>query len=378
MQLIRPIRTQDIDALIDIADLSGPGFTSLPLHPELLEQKIAQSIESMQQPLSRPQGEHYLFVLEETDSGAVIGTTAIASAIGMSDPWYHYRIGTMVHASRAMNIHNCFRTLYLCNDYTGHSEVCSLFLHPQYRGQKSRAVTQGLQSAGMPRGAKSPNGYGGTLLSKSRLLFMAQFPDRFAERVIAEMRGVSNESGISPFWEGLGRHFFTMEFSEADYLTGLGNKSFIAELMPKHSIYIHLLPETAQQVIGEVHNNTRPARKMLEDEGFHFEGYVDIFDAGPTLVSRLKDLRTVRHSRLYPVDIVTAGDRQHEPDPDAQPCLMANTGLQQYRCLVDTIRVPDEGQPLLLNEQLAENLLLQPGESLRMVPLALTRKRQLS
>ena len=370
MQLIRPIRTQDIDALIEIADLSGPGFTSLPLHPELLEQKIAQSIESMQQPLSRPQGEHYLFVLEDTDNGAVIGTTAIASSIGMRDPWYHYRIGTMVHASRAMNIHNCFRTLYLCNDYTGHSEVCSLFLHPQYRGNKSRTASPSPRPQAMP-----PNGYSGTLLSKSRFLFMAQFPDRFAERVIAEMRGVSDESGISPFWEGLGRHFFTMEFSEADYLTGLGNKSFIAELMPKNSIYIHLLPEAAQQVIGEVHNNTRPARKMLEDEGFHFEGYVDIFDAGPTLVSRIKDLRTVRHSQLYPIEIMKTEKPQKESDGDTEPCLLANTGLQQYRCLVDAIRVPDEGQPLLLNEQLAEALLLQSGDSLRMVPLALTRKR---
>ncbi|MEH6649011.1 MAG: arginine N-succinyltransferase [Motiliproteus sp.] len=378
MQLIRPIRAQDIDALIEIADISGPGFTSLPLHAELLEQKIAQSIESMQQPLSRPQGEHYLFVLEDTESGAVIGTTAIASAVGMNDPWYHYRIGTMVHASRAMNIHNCFRTLYLCNDYTGHSEVCSLFLHPQYRGSKNRGTSSVRQKSQVAqRTTEQPNGYSGTLLSKSRLLFMAQFPDRFAERVIAEMRGVSTEPGISPFWEGLGRHFFTMEFSEADYLTGLGNKSFIAELMPKHSIYIHLLPESAQQVIGEVHSNTRPARKMLEDEGFHFEGYVDIFDAGPTLVSRLKDLRTVRHSQLYPVQIQVKEAGLNVADSTVEQCLLANTGLQQYRCLVDMIHVPDEGHPLLLSQQLAETLLLQSGDSVRMVPLALTRKRPL-
>jgi arginine N-succinyltransferase len=33
------------------------------------------------------------------------------------------------------------------------------------------------------------------------------------------MRGISDEQGHSPFWESLGRHFFKMEFSQADYLT---------------------------------------------------------------------------------------------------------------------------------------------------------------
>lgn len=372
MPLIRPIRTEDIDALIEIAELSGPGFTSLPLHPDLLERKIAQSVESMRQPLSRPQGEHYLFVLEDSESQRVIGTTAIASMVGMSDPWYHYRIGTVVHASREMSIHNSFRTLYLCNDYTGHSEVCTLFLHPQYRGKKQteqhRDTPALLDSPTLPNNPTSR--YNGTLLSKCRFLFMAQHPDRFSERVIAEMRGVSDEHGSSPFWEGLGRHFFTMEFSEADYLTGLGNKSFIAELMPKHSIYIHLLPESAQQVIGEVHANTRPARKMLEDEGFHFEGYVDIFDAGPTLVSRVKDLRTVCHSQLRKVQIDDRGDL----DASGEHCLIANTQLQQFRSTVAPVALLADSM-VALPAALAADLLLDDGDEARLVLLSQLRKR---
>ncbi|RDE18764.1 arginine N-succinyltransferase [Motiliproteus coralliicola] len=345
MNVIRPIERDDLSALLRIAELSGPGFTSLPLHPELLEQRINQSIASLQLASGRLDGDHYLFVLEHGETGEVIGTTAISSRVGMRDPWYHYRIGTVVHASREMGIHNRFNTLYLCNDYTGHSEVCSLFLDPAYRRDRN-----------------------GTLLSKCRFLFMAQFPERFAERVIAEMRGVSNDAGGSPFWEGLGRHFFSMEFSEADYLTGLGNKSFIAELMPKHSIYIHLLPESAQQVIGEVHRNTRPARKMLEDEGFHFEGYVDIFDAGPTLICRLSDIRSVCYSERQQLSKVV------NKLPPGQACLLANTRLQGFRCILTELPYFPEGQ-LQLSRIQAEALQVEPGDGLRLVPLALTRKR---
>ena len=89
------------------------------------------------------------------------------------------------------------------------------------------------------------------------------------------MRGMSDEEGRSPFWESLGRHFFKMEFSQADYLTGVGNKAFIAELMPKFPLYTCFLSEEARGVIGRVHPNTEPALAMLKAEGFSYQGYVD-------------------------------------------------------------------------------------------------------
>ena len=120
----------------------------------------------------------------------------------------------------------------------------------------------------------------------------------FTEKLIAEMRGYQAEDGSSPFYEGLGRHFFKMDFDHVDELTALGKKSFIAELMPRQPLYVDYLPESAQEVIGKVHRNTQPARKMLEQEGMHFEGYVDIFDAGPVLQARVSELRAMRQSEL--------------------------------------------------------------------------------
>jgi len=214
-----------------------------------------------------------------------------------------------------------------------------LFLDPEYRHSKN-----------------------GSLLSKSRFLFLAQFPERFESKIIAEMRGVSDADGQSPFWDGLGGHFFDMPFADADRLTGIGKKEFIAELMPRHPLYINLLPEEARAVIGEVHDNTRPARKMLEDEGFRYQGYVDIFDAGPTLETQIQDIRAVRDSQHYTVSVedqVATGDT---------PYLVSNTRLTDYRCTMVYIKAP-ESDPLYISTELANALHLQTGDLLRAVPL---------
>lgn len=337
ISVIRPIRANDLDALYQMAVESGPGFTSLPTNRELLAKKIAASEKALSNNITKPAGESYLFVMEQGASAKVIGVCGIEAAVGLKEPFYHYRLGKVVHASRELGVHNTFRTLYLCNDYTGSSEVCTLYLAPDSRHSNN-----------------------GGLLSKSRFMFMAEFQQRFTEKVIAEMRGVSNEHGQSPFWDGLGRHFFSMEFSEADYLTGIGNKVFIAELMPKHSIYLHLLPKTAQQVIGQVHQNTVPARKMLEREGFRYENYVDIFDAGPTLACHLSDIRAVQDSHYTRVHIGPA-------HPHSIPYLISNTQLSNFRCTMLNIG-PSEGQ-ITLPADVASLLEVSQGDRVRVVAL---------
>ncbi len=167
-------------------------------------------------------------------NGSVVGISAIEAAVGLAEPWYNYHVGTQVHASRELDVYTAAPTLFLANDHTGHSELCSLFLDARYR-----------------------HGKNGPLLAKARLLFIAEFADRFAPKVIAELRGKLDADGKSPFWEGLGRHFFAMEYSRADYLTGIGQKAFIAELMPRHPVYTTLLPADARAAIGEVHADTR-------------------------------------------------------------------------------------------------------------------------
>ena len=44
--ILRPIQKSDYAALVTIADESGHGFTSLPNNEELLQKKIAHSVNS--------------------------------------------------------------------------------------------------------------------------------------------------------------------------------------------------------------------------------------------------------------------------------------------------------------------------------------------
>lgn len=349
MYYIRPIEKNDLEALHNIALESGPGFTSLPENTDLLREKINRSIDSLKQKTTPSQSGSYLFVLVDHTSNKVVGTTGIEAAVGLSEPWYHYRVGTMVHASRELNIHHQFKTLYLCNDYTGCSEVCTLYLQPNHRHSQN-----------------------GSLLSKSRFLFMAEQPQRFSKRVIAEMRGYSDEQGRSPFWEGLGRKFFAMDYSEADYLTGSGNKVFIAELMPKYSIYIHLLPDEAQEVIGKVHANTEPARALLESEGFRFENYVDIFDAGPTITAPLEKIRAIRDSRYVTLHInekLAANTLEDSIStlPPTQPYLLSNTQTTQFRCCLSAAL--ERKNVTEISPETAEVLQLNEGDTMRLVEL---------
>ncbi len=79
------------------------------------------------------------------------------------------------------------------------------------------------------------------------------------------------------------------------------SKSFIDELLPKHPILTNLLPEDAQKVIAELHPHTAPARHILEQEGFKFNGLVGIFEPGPVLETKLSEVRSYKESVVIEV-----------------------------------------------------------------------------
>jgi arginine N-succinyltransferase len=195
----------------------------------------------------------------------------------------------------------------------------------------------------------------GKLLSKSRFMFIKQHQERFAQTVIAEMRGVSDDNGSSPFWQWLEEHFFSMDFPTADYLTGIGQKVFIAELMPKYPIYVNLLSKNAQAVIGKVHDNTRPAIELLKSEGFTFNGYVDIFDAGPTVEAKVDNIATIRNAKHFKVEI-------GEPSGDTM-VLLANEKLTDFRATVVPMTFDERMSSIVITQQVADALYLQAGDS---------------
>lgn len=334
--IVRPVRSADLPALFDLARSTGAGLTTLPANMERLAHRVSWAEKTFRGEAERADAD-YLFVLED-DDGKVVGISAVAGAVGMREPWYNYRLGLTVSASQELKIHREIPTLFLANDLTGNSELCSLFLHAEHR-----------------------SGLNGRLLSKARFLFIAEFRELFGDKVIAEMRGMSDAEGRSPFWESLGRHFFKMEFSQADYLTGVGNKAFIAELMPKFPLYTCFLSPEARSTIGRVHPDTEPALAMLKGEGFAYQGYVDIFDAGPAIEVPTDKIRAVQNSQTLVLAVGTPGD-------DATPYLIHNRKREDCRITAAPARVA--AGTLVVDAQTAKRLQLAVGAQVRAVPLS--------
>ncbi len=327
---VRPAVNDDFNAIYEMAKLTGGGFTNLPPDKGALVAKLARSEDAFSRTEDSPDGDLFLFVLENVDTGQIRGTCQVFSRVGMQQPFYSYRIGTLTQTSRELDRTFKAETLNLCTDYEGSSEVGGLFLHP------------GERAGGL-----------GMLLARSRYLFIKLHRERFAARLIAELRGVIDEAGGSPFWDAIAGRFFGMSFQEADEFNGAHGTQFIADLMPKTPIYTAMLPESARTVLGVPHPSGRAAMKMLEREGFSANGYVDIFDGGPTMAVATDQIRTVREAR----ELIFAGAENREEGGQA---LMASGHLNRFAAAYGHYHLDADGRAIT-DTKSASLLALEPG-----------------
>src|SRR3990167_1379801 len=274
MMLFRAANKQDLQAIHALAKTSGVGMTTFPKDITLLEKRLTQAHHAFNTSLDTPDDEYYLFVLEDTTTHQIVGTAAIEALTGKTTPFYSYRRTVCLKTCPSLHLESTHDYLSLVHDNEGCTEICTLYLNPTYRRDSN-----------------------GLLLSLARFLFMAEYPQRFASRVIADMRGVSDEQGNSPFWDAVGYPFFQIPFTQADQLTLSTDKQFIADLIPRYPIYINLLPLRAQIVLGHPHASTVPAMNILFREGFTHNQTIDIFDAGPTLEVEQCKIRTLANSQ---------------------------------------------------------------------------------
>ena len=328
---VRPAGIADLDAFTELAMMTGGGFTSLPQDRGALAARLERSDHAFATAIEAPANEVYILVLEQASTGRIGGTAVVFSRIGVDWPFYSYKLGNLQQASRELGRTFNIQMLNLTTDHDGASEVGGLFLHPDLR-------TGGL----------------GRLLARSRYLFIAAHRARFGDKLLAELRGVLADDGGSPFWDGLAAQFFGMSFQEADAFNGLHGNQFIADLMPKHPIYTALLSEAAREVIGKCHARGRPALAMLEAEGFAYDGYVDIFDGGPTVTARTDQVRTIREARSGMV--VGLADGAHE----LPRALLATGRLREFKSWIG--HGASEGGGLTLPRGEAETIGVGPGD----------------
>ena len=336
MLVVRSIHESDLDSLFELIQQSEFGLTTLKVSKEKLAERIDNSLRSFAQKTASPQGQPYVFVMEDLSHGKIVGTSAVYAKVGGFQPFYTYEIHKSIHESEQLGIRKEIDALHLKQEHDGPTEIGSLFLSPEYWG-----------------------GGHGRMLSLSRFLFLADFPERFESEIIAEMRGVVNTDGKSPLWAALGSHFFQIGFPKAETLS-VEDKKFIADLMPTHPIYIPLLPQEAQDVIGKVHKNTEPALALLKQEGFEYRGVVDIFDGGPAVHCEVENVRTIRESNSLPIAEIV-------PHVDQGKQLLISNGMLDFRCCLGNVKLNSDS--IQIDEVTALTLKVKVGDSIRFATL---------
>jgi arginine N-succinyltransferase len=328
--VLRRARREDVDGMYRLACCAGPGMSNLPPDRDRLLAKIERSLA---EPGDCGVQDMVMFALDV--DGHTHGIAAVWPRIGLERPFYSYRIDEHAAACAPLDLAVTTRTLTLSTEFTGAAEVGGLLVDKALRGLNA-----------------------GRLVARARYLFIAEHRAAFPGRVIAELRGWQDETGASPVWEALGRRFYTLPFPEADRLS-MQEHDFIAEMAPRHPIYLDLLPPEAQAAIGRPHDDGRAALKMLRDEGFTEPGYVDLFDGGPTVCAATDDIRTIRDSRRAAVIDVA------DFDDDADDQLVATGAGQAFRVARGGLRHEADG--VVLARSLARALGLAPGDVVRHV-----------
>jgi len=306
MLFVRPARLSDLDELERMARTAQPVLHSLPRDREQLARRVALSEDSFRAEVDFPGEEFYLFVLDDTDTGRLLGTSSIVASAGYSEPFYTFRNDALIHASRELKVNRKIHALTMSHELTGKSRLTGFYIDPSLRTPEGEAAAH--------------------LLSRARMMYVVANRKRFSGEVFSLMLGVTDDAGSSPFWEAVGRKFFGRDFEQVELESGGRSRTFIAEVMPTYPIYVPLLPGEAQRVLGEPNDSTLLAYDIHLEEGFEPDRFVDIFDAGPVLTLAVDKSASAGSGELRPVrDGVFAG---------GAPYLIAAGGAHGFRCIL--------------------------------------------
>lgn len=356
MFLFREAAPGDEEAIFELAR----HLNSLNLPPErpYIHDLLQRSVASFRGSPDFDPTRRFLFVLEEEETGRVVGTSMIHAQHGdFDEPHVFFRVIQeeryadlrVTPTSEVHDVHMKHTMLYLGQTYDGPTELGGLVLHPELRHHPDKL---------------------GRLLSLARFVFIARHRGWFRDRLLAELLpplfqdASTGGKTRSPLWDALGHKFTGLSYDEADRLSRF-NKEFIWRLFPTMPIHACLLPENVQDIIGQVGPSTIGAKRLLESIGFQYSGRVDPFDGGPHYEAKLADVTLVRaYRRLRLADAPLApGARANGDRLVALLRPGARNRFRAVRCPArvegETLRVPADARALLGAER---------GDRLHVVP----------
>ena len=354
MFFIRQAQPDDVHTLLKLAKMVH--FINLPADPDIITRRIALSRKSFEGKARNKRERVFMFVLEDTDTGNVIGTSSIVACISWPGrPHTFLQVRKREFFSQDLQTGQVHLTLQLGTDESGPTEIGGLILGPSYRGHTLRL---------------------GAFLSLVRFHFIGLNRKSFADKIIAEMMGPLTPDSRNLLWEYLGRRFINLQYAEADRFCQ-HSKEFITSLMPKEEIYVSLLPPEARALIGRVGPETEPARAMLEGLGFRYHGQIDPFDGGPYLEANVDEIDLVKATRT--MSLGSGGG------PFANEAIVSAAGEFGYRAVRtgyaidgDNISIPGEYVDVLgikSGASVGVTLLHAPSESESAAAKATPRER---
>lgn len=271
MFVIRQARIEDVPSVLKLARLVHS--FNLPADRDTIAAKVQRSRRSFEDRLEDPRDRMFMFVLEDLETGNIIGTSMIIGCISSPGrPHVYLEVTKESFWSEDLQQGQTHKVLTLGTDETGPSELGGLVLAPGYRGHRERL---------------------GGFLSNIRFHFMGLHRKWFDRRVIAEVMGSLTPDSRNVLWDYLGGRFINLSYLEADVFCQ-HSKEFITSLFPATPIYASLLPPEARNLIGRVGDEARPALSMLERQGFEHRGHIDPFDGGPYLEATRDRIPLVR------------------------------------------------------------------------------------
>ncbi|TWT53927.1 Arginine N-succinyltransferase [Rubripirellula amarantea] len=336
MWVVRAVCLDDLDQLQSLISLATQGLTSLQLTSDQLLDRVEQSVFAFSRTGLSPRGEPFVLVMCNDATGEIVGTSTVYAKTGGYQPFYSYRVVTSQHHSEQLGVSHTRTRLELERTHDGPTEIGSLFLRKKHRG------------AGR-----------GRWLSLARFALIASRPHRFADRVIAEMRGKADLDGGVPFWKAVTGRFIPVNFSVADSMSTVC-KQFIEELMPQYPIYVDLLPEEVRAGIGCVHDETKPALALLEGEGFIQTDQVDIFDAGPVVSCPKMQIGAVQRCQQATVVEV----RDQAPNNSQEPLILVSDRDGFTSVMTEIER---DGNEIKIGSEVARTLSIESGSSCKLL-----------
>jgi len=316
---------------------------NLPSDSDAIAEILEQSSRSFSGAIKDPRRREYVFVLRDLEHGRAVGTSMVIGQLGRRDaPYIFFDVLTDEKYSATLDRHFVHQVLSIGYSYAGPTEIGGLVMHPEYRRAPERL---------------------GMLISYVRFLWIAMHRSFFRDDVLAELLPPLEKDGTSHLWEAVGRHFTGLSYREADRLSKK-NKEFIRGLFPEGDIYMSLLSEEAQGVVGKVGPQTRGVEKLLRRIGFRYADRVDPFDGGPHFLAPIDEVTLVRNARKGIVSVSDVRGRSR--------ALVAREHVEApyFVCVASLLQTSkvDEGT-ILVPEETARALGVTQGDEIWALPL---------